>query len=497
MPAFPVFRRFSRAIGAALLATGVSGGAMAAEADGFAPSDAHRAASAAAVDAARHAPSPAAGPATPEWAKDAVIYQINTRQFTAEGTFAAAQNELPRLKALGVDILWLMPIHPIGVENRKGTLGSPYAVRDYFAVNPEFGTEADFRAFLAAAHAEGMKVILDWVPNHTAWDHPLRSEHPDWYKRDWKGDFRPTPWWDWTDIIEIDYAQPGLRAYMQAALRYWVEEVGVDGFRMDVAGFVPLDFWHQVRRELDAVRPPEKGGVFLLAEWESRDLHDHAFDMSYAWSWYDAVHRIAMGKADTNALHVYYSWNENFWPAHAIRMTFTSNHDKNSWEGTEFEAFGEALPAAMVLSFVGEGMPLVYNGQEAGNAKRLQFFERDPIAWREHPMRDVYARLIELRTSTSALHAGRWGARMVHVPSDRQGKVFSFVRQNAREKVFAVFNFSAEEQRVTFQDALYPGDYTDWERGERITLREGEPMTLPAWGWKVFIGTPSVPARRD
>jgi glycosidase len=471
--------------------------AIAAEMPAFAPTDAHRAASAAAFDAPRNAPDPAPGPSTPEWAKDAVIYQINTRQFTAEGTFKAAQTELPRLRRLGVDILWLMPIHPIGVEQRKGPLGSPYAVRDYFGVNPEFGSEADFRAFLAAAHAEGMKVILDWVPNHTAWDHPLRQERPDWYKRDWKGDFRPTPWWDWHDIIELDYSQPGLRAYMQAALRYWVAEVGVDGFRMDVAGFVPLDFWEQVRRELDAVRSPEQGGVFLLAEWESRDLHDHAFDMSYAWSWYDAVHRIAQGKADTNALHVYYSWNENFWPAHAIRMTFTSNHDKNSWEGTEFEAFGEALPAAMVLSFVGEGMPLVYNGQEAGNPKRLEFFERDPIAWRAHPMVDFYARLIALRTETTALHAGRWGARMVHVPSDAQGKVFSFVRQNEREKVFAVFNFTAEAQTVQFGESLYPGDYTDWERGARVTLREGEPMTLPAWGWRVFIGTPSAPARRD
>ena len=456
----------------------------------FDASDAHRKASAAAFDPERHAPAPAAGPATPEWAKDAVIYQINTRQFTPEGTFVAAQAQLPRLKALGVDILWLMPIHPIGVEHRKGVLGSPYSVRDYFGVNPEFGTEADLRAFVAAAHAQGMRVILDWVPNHSAWDNPLRTEHPDWYKRDWKGDFRPTPWWDWSDIIELDYSQPGLRAYMQAALRYWVVDVGIDGFRMDVAGFVPLDFWEQVRRELDAVRPPEKGGLFLLAEWESRDLHDHAFDASYAWSWYDAVHRIAQGKADTNALHVYYSWNENFWPAHALRMTFTSNHDKNSWEGTEFEAFGEALPAAMVLSFVGEGIPLIYNGQEAAYDKRLEFFERDPIVWREHPMADVYRRLIDLRTANTALHAGRWGARMVHVPSDRQGQVLSFVRQNGRDKVFAVFNFSAEAQTVRFHDGPQAGDYTDWERGERVTLRDDEPMTLPAWGWRVFVADP-------
>jgi glycosidase len=479
---------------AATLALCASTAMPAAEPPAFAPSAAHAAAREADFDAAAFAVDTTVRVATPGWVKDAVIYQINTRQFTPEGTFRAAQAQLPRLAELGVDILWLMPIHPIGVEQRKGPLGSPYSVRDYFAVNPEFGTEADLRAFIDAAHAQGMKVILDWVPNHTAWDHPLRSERPDWYKRDWKGDFRPTPWWDWSDIIELDYAQPGLRAYMVRALGHWVREYGVDGFRMDVAGFVPLDFWEQVRRELDALRPLDDGGVFLLAEWESRDLHARAFDATYAWSWYEAMHRIAQGKADANALHVYYSWNENHWPAHAIRMTFTSNHDKNSWEGTEFEAFGPALPAAMVLSFVGEGIPLVYNGQEAGNEKRLAFFERDPIAWREHPMAGFYARLIELRTTTTALHAGRWGARMVHVPNDRLGQVFSFVRRNDREKVFAVFNLSPEAQRTTFKEALYPGEYTDWQSGERVILREGEPVDLPAWGWRVFIGTPSAAA---
>jgi len=316
-----------------------------------------------------------------DWSKDATIYQINVRQFTQEGTFRAAQAQLPRLQELGVRILWLMPIHPIGEKNRKGTLGSPYSVKDYFGVNPEFGTLEDLKAFVDAAHQRGMYVILDWVANHTAWDNPLVTQHPDWYERDWNGAFRPTPWWDWSDIIDLDFSQPGVRRYMTEALKYWVREVGIDGYRCDVAGYIPLDFWEHVRKELDAIKP-----VFMLAEWDSRDLMAHAFDMSYAWGWKDAMHQIAKGEADTGALYGYYSANESAWPAAAMRMVFTENHDLNSWDGSAPERFGPALEAAIVLSFVSEGMPLIYNGQEARNEKRLEFFEKDPIAWRPHPM---------------------------------------------------------------------------------------------------------------
>jgi len=209
----------------------------------------------------------------PDWSRNATLYQLNTRQFTPEGTFRAAEKQLPRLKALGIDIVWLMPIHPIGEQNRKGSLGSPYSVRDYFGVNPEFGTLDDLKHFVEAAHAQGMYVILDWVANHTAWDNPIRTEHPEWYERDYKGEFRPTPWWDWSDIIDLDYNQRGVREYMTRALKYWVREAGIDGYRCDVAGFVPVDFWNNARRELDAIKP-----VFMLAEWESRDLHAEAFE---------------------------------------------------------------------------------------------------------------------------------------------------------------------------------------------------------------------------
>ena len=418
----------------------------------------------------------------PEWARSATIYQINQRHFTPEGTFRAAEAHLPRLRDLGIDIVWLMPVHPIGEQNRKGVLGSPYAVKDYLAVNPEFGTLEDLRHFVATAHDLGLHVILDWVANHTAWDNPLVTEHPDWYARDWKGDFRPTPWWDWDDIIDLDYGNEDLRRYMTEAMAYWVREVDVDGFRCDVAGFVPVDFWETARQELDSVKP-----VFMLAEWETRDLHTRAFDASYAWSWNETMHRIAHGKADLETLRTYYAWNDRAWPHDAYRMTFVSNHDKNAWEGTEFEAFGKGLEPAMVLSAIGEGMPLVYNGQEAGNTRRLQFFEKDPIVWKEHPNGALYQKLFALRKKNTALWNAQWGATMILVPNSVPAKVFSFVRRNDADKVFAVLNFSDQPQSVTFKEALYHGQYTDYFGGQPVALDAATRLELKPWAYHVFV----------
>ena len=430
-----------------------------------------------------HTPQPYVAIEHPQWCKSATIYQVNTRQFTSEGTFAAAMAHLPRVRDLGVDILWLMPVQPIGAKNRKGSLGSPYAVADYYGVNPEFGTAEDLKSFVDAAHDLGMKVILDWVPNHTAWDSNLVTEHPEWYLRDFKGDFRPTAWWDWDDIIELDYSQEPVRRYMAEAMVHWIREYDLDGYRCDVAGFVPTDFWEQVRRELDAVKP-----VFLLAEWESKDLHRAAFDMTYSWTWYQAVHDICMGRADLNALFTWYSWNEKHWPDDAIRMLFVSNHDKNAWEGTEFENFGEGLRNAIVLSVLGEGMPLIYNGQEAGYDHRLAFFERDPIVWREHEHADLYRRLFALKHENAALWNGRWGARTERVRNDRPNEVLSFVRSNETHAVFAVFNFSAREQQVTMLEANFHGDYTDFDSGEPVTMSDLQAqMTLAPWSCRVFV----------
>lgn len=418
----------------------------------------------------------------PEWSKNAAIYQLNTRQFSEEGTFKAAQKQLTRLKELGIDIIWLMPIQTIGEKNRKGSLGSPYSVKDYYTVNPEFGTLQDLKDFVEAAHDQNMYVILDWVANHTAWDNELVINHPDWYDRDYKGDFRPTPWWDWSDIIDLDYNKPEVRQYMTEALKYWVKEANIDGYRCDVAGMVPTAFWNNVRKELDAIKP-----VFMLAEWESRDLHAEAFDMTYAWSWNEAVHNICMGKADVNKLYIYYSWNESAFPDNSFRMTFVSNHDKNAWEGTMYEQFGDGLEAAIVLSVIGEGMPLIYNGQEAGNAKRLEFFEKDAIKWQAHPIGDLYKKLFaEMKTNTALWHA-KWGSRMIKVPNNHESDVFSFVRQNENDKVFTVFNFSDESKTVQFKEELFHGIYKDFTTEETTTLHKNSKIDLDPWEYRVYI----------
>jgi 1,4-alpha-glucan branching enzyme len=432
-----------------------------------------------------YAPADLSGVIHPDWAKSAVLYQLNTRQFTPEGTLRAAERQLPRLKALGADIVWVMPIHPIGEKNRKGSLGSPYSVRDYEAVNPELGTLADLKSFVDAAHRLGMHVILDWVANHSAWDNELVARHPDWYDRDWKGDFRPTPWWDWSDIIDFDFRQAGIRRYMADAMAYWVREAGVDGFRADVAAYVPIDFWERVRADLDRIKP-----VFMLAEAQMRDLHQRAFDASYAWGWYDAVHDIARGKADVGALFGYYSENESAWPAGAMRMAYVENHDQNAWHGTQFEQFGPALTNAVLLSIVGEGVPLIYNGQEAGNAKRLSFFERDPIAWREHEIGGLYNRLFALKHRNKALWNAPWGARMIGIVNSAPAKVFSFVRQKDGARVFAIINFSAEPQRVTFRDGPHRGRYVDFDGGGAVTVDAATEMNLAPWSYRLLTFEP-------
>lgn len=420
----------------------------------------------------------------PEWSRDAVLYQINTRQFTEEGTFRAAQQELPRLKGLGVDILWLMPIHPIGVENRKGTLGSPYSVQDYYAVNPEFGTEEDFRAFLNAAHEQGFKVILDLVANHTAWDNDLAKQHPEWYEKDWKGDFRPTPWWDWSDIIDLDWSKPGVREHVGGAMEYWVREFGVDGYRADVAGYVPLDFWETMRSRLEAIRP-----VFMLGEVQQTAFHFGAFDATYAWDWHNTSKNVAQGKGNATSFYGYYAENESLWPRDAMRMTYIENHDSNAWEGTMEENYGPALEAITALSFVGEGLPLIHNGMEACNSKRLEFFEKDAIDWRQGEdceYGDLLARLIEFRKSNPALENGQWGAVMHKVENSQPDKLFAWVREEGDNKVLGLFNLSDKPLTATFSDALPHGTYRDFASGEQVTVDQGHRVELSAWGFRLL-----------
>ena len=417
-----------------------------------------------------------------DWTRNASIYQINTRQFTKEGTFKAATAQLPRLKELGVDILWLMPIHPIGEAKRKGSLGSPYAVRDFRTVNPELGTLDDFRIFVQQAHVLGLRVIIDWVGNHTSWDNVLMTQHPDWYARDADGKVQPTPWFNWDDIIDLDYSKPELRRYRTDAMKYWVKDVGIDGYRVDAAGLVPQDFWDNASRELRAIKP-----VFMLAEWESRDLHRDAFDASYAWTWWDALHDIAQGKADASRMNVYYAWGQKFYPRQAYRMLYTTNHDKNAWDGTEFDMFGPAVDAAIVFSFVSEGIPMIYNGQEAGSTKRLAFFERDPIEWKPSPYLALYQKLLALKKNNSALWNGEYGAQMVQVPNQQPKQVFSFVRDNGKDKVFVVLNLSGQPATPAFEKTLHHGAYRDFATGAKVAVNAGSSFDMAPWSFRVLV----------
>ncbi len=419
----------------------------------------------------------------PEWARNAAIYQINTRQFTDEGTFEAARAELPRLAEMGIDIVWLMPVHPIGEIERKGSLGSPYAVRDFYGVNPEFGTLDDLRAFVADAHALDMHVILDWVANHSAWDNPLVEEQPDWYTRDANGEMQHPPGTDWTDVVDFNYDNPGLRQYMTEVMAWWVGDVGIDGFRCDVAGMVPIDFWQTLRTELDQIKP-----TFMLAEWETRDHHDGAFSATYAWEWNNRMHDIAMGNADVGALRGYYFYDQdNTWPTDAYRLTYTANHDQNAWVATQFDRWGDALEAVFALSVVGEGVPMVYNGQEAGNPKMLEFFERDPIVWQDHPLNDHFTSLIGLLETNEAIWHGDAGGQMADIANSSAAEVFSFVREKNGNAVFAVFNFSDQAQTIDFEGTLHTGEWTRFSTGEAISFDSNSALVLEPWAWRVFV----------
>ncbi len=412
----------------------------------------------------------------PVWSKNAVIYQVNTRQFSEAGNFSGVEKGLEHIKSMGADIVWLMPVHPIGQKHRKGKLGSPYSVRDYFTVNTEFGNESDFSSLVNRAHELDMKIILDWVPNHSAWDNPLVEAHPEWYAKDHHGNFRPSPWWDWHDIIEFDYSQEGLRTYMLDAMSYWVKTFDIDGFRCDVAGYVPNDFWEEAKVRLESIKP-----VFLLAEWESRELHEKAFNMTYAWSWNETLHGIAKQGWPLDKLRKYYSWNERAWPDNAYRMTFVSNHDKNAWDGTQSDQFGEALVGTIMLSVLGEGVPLIHNGQEAGESKQLAFFERDPIKWQAHAIGDLYRRLISWKKQVPALWNGPYGATMIQIPNSQMKSVFSFVRQKNTEKVFVLINFSDTSHWLEFNDDLCEGNYIDMLSGEKRKVRTGKAYKIDAW----------------
>lgn len=419
---------------------------------------------------------------TPEWVKNATLYELNIRQFSEEGTFKAIESELPRLKKLGIDIIWLMPIHPIGELHRKGTLGSYYSVKNYLEVNPEFGTEEDFRHLVKAIHEEGMYVILDWVANHTSWDNNLVTEHPEWYMKSRKNTFQSTRWRDYDDIIELDYSHPELRKYMTKAMKYWIREYDIDGYRCDIASFVPIDFWETVRKELDTIKP-----IFMLAEAEDKDLHRKAFDATYNWTLWNILHQIAMNHASVKTLgETYLAEHVSIFPKEGIRMNFIDNHDKNSWEGTPKSNFGEAMKAMMVFSALMDGIPLVYNGQEAGLDRSLEFFEKDTIHWQAHDHATLYSTLFSLKHKNKALWNGKYGGEMVRIMNDRMDQVISFVREKEGDKVLVFLNLSKESVIVQFDTSFDTGSYINLFSQAEQEVTETLVIDMVPWDYVVL-----------
>ena len=360
------------------------------------------------------------------WTYDAVVYEMNVRQYTPEGTFAAAQAQLPRLKELGVDVIWLMPIYPIGEKERKGTLGSYYAVKDYCAVNPEFGTMQDFEAFLTEAKSWGFRVILDWVANHTSPDAVWIDAKPsDWYERDSVGN--TVVQYDWTDIAALNYDNADVWDAQESAMRFWMSK-GIDGFRCDMACEVPFEFWTKTISSLRKDWPQ----MYMLAEGEDPKLHESGFDASYAWELHHLLNDIAQGKKGIPELLEYVKQDAERFPQDAFRLMFTSNHDENSWAGTEFERMGDAAKVMAVLTFtLPNGQPLIYTGQEMGWNHRFQFFEKDPIpAWEVNEFTQFYQDLIKLRHDHPALRPGGKGGRFEVVSAEDSTLVFRRVLGN-------------------------------------------------------------------
>lgn len=413
-----------------------------------------------------------------QWSYQASIYEVNIRQYTQEGTFKAFEQYLPEIKAMGIDIIWLMPIHPIGQVNRKGGLGSYYSVADYLAVNPEFGTQEDFRDLVKKIHQLGMYVIIDWVANHTAWDHVWIKSHPDYFSRDSKGNLYP-PFKDWSDVVDLNYENRELWKSMTDALVYWVKEFDIDGYRCDVAAMVPTSFWDQAREQLDKIKP-----VFMLAEAYEPELHLRAFDMTYNWQFKDLMIKIAAGKKKASDFWSLYTKQKSIYPDNSFQMNFITNHDENTWNGTVSERLGNGAEAFNVLITLVEGMPLIYSGQEAGLNKRLQFFDRDPIEWKDHKLRDLLTRLLHLKKENNALWNGSKGSPLIRVSNQRD--ILAFVRCNDTNKIFAIFNLSDHPQTVELKHPQIQGEYCDLFSQKKCKIESSETLELSAWQYQVY-----------
>lgn len=398
----------------------------------------------------------------PDWSVNATIYEVNIRQHTPEGTFEAFQADLPRIKDLGIDILWLMPIHPIGELNRKGgensnnymvepgspSLGSPYSVQNYLKVNPTFGDMQDLQNLVGAAHELGMKVILDWVANHTAFDHDWTVTNRSFFLLDDAGNLQPPTGTDWWDVTQLDWergSENGLYDAMADAMEFWVVQADIDGYRCDVAGNVPTKFWNKARRELERIKPD----VFMLAEAEVPGHHERAFDMSYAWHMHHVLNKVANNEWSVDSIRSAVAKDKADFGEDAYRLMFVTNHDENSWNGTIADRMGSNGDAMAMLAGTLFGMPLVYSGQESGLSKRLRFFEKDTVVWGDYSKTELYQTINSLHHEEEALWNGSFGGWPVWIPTDFPDQVLSWSRSKQGSEVVVASNLGQESRLIS------------------------------------------------
>ncbi len=413
----------------------------------------------------------------PSWSLQSNIYEVNLRQYGTNSGFSGFQKELNRLRDMGVEILWFMPITPISVKDRKGVLGSYYAVRNYRTVNPEYGTLAEWKQLVQKAHELGFKVITDWVPNHSGADHPWLTSHPDFYKKDSAGNAMSA--YDWTDTRKLNYDNKELRDSMIASMKFWVDSTNIDGFRCDVAGEVPSDFWKEC---ISFLRKSKE--LFFLAEADKAELHTAGFDATYGWSVMNIMYGIYPGKTTLKQLDAVLDSLEKALPPNAMRMYYTTNHDENSWNGTEFERFGPGYKAfAVWTQTMKRSIPLVYSGQEEPNKKRIKFFEKDPIQFGKYELSGFYKTLLKERRENPAL-ASDASFRKINVGDENA--LYAFVREKEGHKVAVIINFSNKEETVTINDETLTGEPLNLFMGTKEKLSKNHSFKVEPWGYIIY-----------
>jgi 1,4-alpha-glucan branching enzyme len=416
----------------------------------------------------------------PAKAAPLTIYEVNIRQHTPEGTINAFAKDLPRLKDLGVGMLWIMPVQPIGVKNRKEPLGSYYSIRNYSGINENFGTPDDFKNMVKEAHKLDIYVILDWVPNHTAWDHPWITAHPEYYAHDSVGNVVYEA--DWTDIALLDHTKPETRRAMIGEMKTWITDYDVDGFRCDHAGHeIPLYFWEEATAELDSLKD-----LFWLAEWDQPRMHLE-FDASYAWELLHLTEKVAKGKANADDIDNWIKKDIKEYGRKPFRLTMITNHDENSWAGTEFERYGEGHKAFATFIFSAYGTPMIYSGQEAGNARRLRFFAKDTIDWRDSQnLRPFYKQLVTLRKENAALYSGEYGGVTERINKDAD--IFAFKRIKGNNRVIGIMNLSNAPKTLMLTDTSVFGKYKDYFSAKEYSL-SASALELSPWQYLIFTET--------